>query len=82
MIAQRRAYETGVAFVIDTGNPLVWQALSEAGWNCVPVRDTDDPAAVWASVAAFGTDPFGAGPFGAGPFGTGPFGSDPARERS
>jgi uncharacterized protein (DUF58 family) len=60
IIAQRRAYETGVAFVIDTGNPLVWQALAEAGWNCVPVRDTDDPALVWASVAAFVTDPFGA----------------------
>jgi hypothetical protein len=55
IIAQRRPYESGVAFVIDTGNPLVWQAFSEAGWTCIPARDTDDPALVWASVASFST---------------------------
>jgi hypothetical protein len=53
IIAQRRAYESGVAFVIDTGNPRVWEALAEAGWTCIPARDTDDPALVWASVASF-----------------------------
>jgi uncharacterized protein (DUF58 family) len=53
MLAQRRPYETGVAFVIDTGHPDVWTAFAEAGWNCIPVRDTDDPALVWASVGSF-----------------------------
>jgi uncharacterized protein (DUF58 family) len=53
IIAQRRPYETGVAFVIDTGNPHAWEALSGAGWTCIPARDTDDPALVWASVASF-----------------------------
>jgi hypothetical protein len=55
ILAQRRHYETGVAFVIDTGNPHVWGALAEAGWTCIPVRDTDDPALVWASVSSFTT---------------------------
>jgi len=56
MISQRRPYEAGVAFVIDTGNPHVWTALSEAGWTCVPVKDTDDPARVWAEVAGFSAE--------------------------
>ncbi len=56
MISQRRPYETGVAFVIDTGNAHVWTALSDAGWTCVPVRDTDDPAQVWAEVAGFAAE--------------------------
>ncbi len=53
MIGQRRPYETAVAFVIETGDGNVWTALSEAGWTCVPVTDTDDPARVWAAVAGF-----------------------------
>jgi uncharacterized protein (DUF58 family) len=53
ILAQRRPYETGVAFVIDTGNPQIWTALVEAGWTCIPVHDTDDPALVWASVGSF-----------------------------
>jgi uncharacterized protein (DUF58 family) len=53
ILAQRRPYETGVAFVIDTGNAHIWTALVEAGWTCIPVRDTDDPALVWASVGSF-----------------------------
>jgi uncharacterized protein (DUF58 family) len=55
IIAQRRPYESGVAFVIDTGNPRAWDALSAAGWTCIPARDSDDPALVWASVASFST---------------------------
>jgi uncharacterized protein (DUF58 family) len=53
ILAQRRPYESGIAFVIDTGDPTIWTALAEAGWTCVPVRDTDDPALVWASVGSF-----------------------------
>lgn len=56
IITQRRPYETGVAFVIETGNKHVWTALSEAGWTCVPVTDTDDPARVWAAVSGFAAD--------------------------
>ena len=50
--AQRRPYETGVAFVIDTGNPAVLTILEAAGWICVPVSDTADPAQAWARVAS------------------------------
>jgi hypothetical protein len=53
IISQRRPYETGVAFVIDTGIRAIGRALADAGWICVPVRDTDDPAAVWATVAGY-----------------------------
>jgi hypothetical protein len=49
--AQRRPYEAGVAFVIDTGNPAALRALQAAGWICVPVTDTSDPAQAWARVA-------------------------------
>jgi uncharacterized protein (DUF58 family) len=51
--SQRRPYEAGVAFVIQTGETYVSEALTEAGWTCVPVRDTDDPAIVWAHVANY-----------------------------
>jgi hypothetical protein len=49
--AQRRQYEAGVAFVIDTGNPAVLEILQAAGWICVPVADRSDPARAWARVA-------------------------------
>jgi hypothetical protein len=49
--AQRRPYETGVAFVIETGNHAVLEILEAAGWICVPVTDTADPARAWARVA-------------------------------
>lgn len=52
IIAQRRAYESGVVFVLDTGADYISHAFVNAGWTCVPVRDTDDPAVVWARVAA------------------------------
>jgi uncharacterized protein (DUF58 family) len=51
--AQRRPNEAGVAFVIDTGDDHVREVLAEAGWTCVPVRDSDDPGDVWASVSTF-----------------------------
>jgi uncharacterized protein (DUF58 family) len=50
---QRKTYETGIAFVLETGNTRVRDALDAAGWICVPVRDTDDPAIAWASVASY-----------------------------
>jgi hypothetical protein len=50
--AQRRPYETGVAFVIDTGNSAVLEVLEAAGWICVPVSDRADPARAWARVAS------------------------------
>jgi Protein of unknown function DUF58 len=51
IMAQRRPYEPGVAFVIDSGNPRVLAALEGAGWICVPVAETTDPARAWARVA-------------------------------
>ena len=50
--AQRRPYETGVAFVIETGNSAVLKILEAAGWICVPVTDKADPARAWARVAS------------------------------
>jgi hypothetical protein len=50
--SQRRPYETGIAFVIDTGNPAILTVLESAGWICVAVTDTADPARVWARVAS------------------------------
>jgi uncharacterized protein (DUF58 family) len=53
MINQRRPYEAGVVFVVETGDAGVWSAFAEAGWTCIPVRDTDDPALAWTSVGSF-----------------------------
>ena len=50
--AQRRPYEAGVAFVVDTGNDAVLNALQAAGWICVPVTDSTDPARAWERVAS------------------------------
>jgi len=49
--AHRRPYETGVAFVIESGNPAVAETFRSAGWICIPVTDRSDPAEAWASVA-------------------------------
>jgi hypothetical protein len=53
MTAQRRPYESGVAFVLETHSHAAAAAFAEAGWTCVPVRDTDDPAEAWANVSQF-----------------------------
>ena len=50
IMAQRRPYETGVAFVVESGNPGIREALTESGWICVPVTDTTDPSRAWLSV--------------------------------
>jgi len=49
--AQRRPFELGVAFVIGRRAADAVDALSEAGWSCLPVLETDDPAAVWAAIS-------------------------------
>lgn len=51
IIAHRRPYEAGVAFVIESGNPAVSESLQAAGWICVPVNEHSDPAHAWAGVA-------------------------------
>ncbi len=48
---QRRPYEAGVAFVIESGNPAVLDTLQASGWICVPVTDTTDPARAWSQLA-------------------------------
>lgn len=51
--AQRRPFELGVAFVLGRRSASAFDALSAAGWTCVPVRETDDPALAWASISRF-----------------------------
>ncbi|MCU1404929.1 MAG: hypothetical protein JWQ43_1232 [Glaciihabitans sp.] len=51
--AQRRPFELGIAFVIGRRSSRAFTELTEAGWTCVPVRETDDPALAWASIARF-----------------------------
>lgn len=53
--AQRRPYEAGVAFILETESTRAWEALSAAGWTCVPVLDTDDPSMAWSSVGQYVT---------------------------
>ncbi|HEY2643424.1 MAG TPA: DUF58 domain-containing protein [Galbitalea sp.] len=53
IIAQRRPYEMGIAFVLDTGEPGALRQLADAGWICVPVTDTSDPAQVWGAVSRY-----------------------------
>lgn len=55
IIAQRRPYEAGVAFVLQTGSNATEAALTSAGWTCVPVTDTEDPAVAWGSVGQYVT---------------------------
>lgn len=54
VIAQRRQGETGVAFVIGRSTDA-YSMLVAAGWNCVPVLESDDPARVWASIPHYST---------------------------
>jgi uncharacterized protein (DUF58 family) len=56
--AQRERHENGVALVIDEPGSAAAEALGRAGWQCISVRTTDDPADVWS--AALDSD--GAGP--------------------
>jgi uncharacterized protein (DUF58 family) len=55
--AQRRPYETGIAFVIDSGNPAIAEILEAGGWTCIHVTDTTDFAQAWARVAGITSQP-------------------------
>jgi len=47
--SHRAAHEHGVALVVaEPGSPAI-DALTRAGWHCIAVRVTDDPADVWAA---------------------------------
>lgn len=49
-IAGHRAkHEHGVALVVDDGPSHAVETLTRAGWQCIAVRVTDDPADVWAA---------------------------------
>jgi len=52
---QRAQHENGIALVIDVPGSHAFETLSAAGWTCIAVKPTDDPAAVWA--AALDDDP-------------------------
>jgi uncharacterized protein (DUF58 family) len=49
MAGQRARHEHGVALVIDRPDSPAFEALTRAGWQCIVVRATDDPAEVWAA---------------------------------
>jgi uncharacterized protein (DUF58 family) len=46
---QRARHEHGVALVIDRPGSTAFEVLTRAGWQCIVVRATDDPAEVWAA---------------------------------
>ena len=46
---QRARHEHGVALVIDTPDSAAFESLTRAGWRCLSVSITDDPAEVWAA---------------------------------
>jgi uncharacterized protein (DUF58 family) len=46
---QRARGEHGVALVIDLPGSAAAETLARAGWQCIAVRATDDPAEVWAA---------------------------------
>ena len=48
--SQRERNEQGVALVIDHEGAAAFDTLTRAGWHCIAVRPTDDPAEVWAAV--------------------------------
>ncbi|MCU1425856.1 MAG: hypothetical protein JWM51_2147, partial [Microbacteriaceae bacterium] len=47
--SQRDSNEHGIALVIDAHASSASEALRRAGWQCIAVRTTDDPAEVWAA---------------------------------
>ena len=53
IIAQRRPFELAIAFVIGRRSSVTFTTLADAGWTCVPIRETDDPALAWASIPRF-----------------------------
>jgi uncharacterized protein (DUF58 family) len=47
--SQRARHEHGVALVVDREDSAAVEALSRAGWQCIVVDESDDPAEVWAA---------------------------------
>jgi uncharacterized protein (DUF58 family) len=47
--SHRARHEHGVALVIDEPGSAAIESLTRAGWQCIAVRVTDDPADVWAA---------------------------------
>jgi len=47
--SHRAKNEHGIALVIDEPGSAATESLSRAGWQCIAVRVTDDPADVWAA---------------------------------
>ena len=47
--SHRAKHEHGVARVIDEPQSAAIESLTRAGWQCIAVRVTDDPADVWAA---------------------------------
>jgi uncharacterized protein (DUF58 family) len=47
--SQRERHEHGIALVIDGPESPAIETLSRAGWQCVSIRTSDDPAEVWAA---------------------------------
>jgi uncharacterized protein (DUF58 family) len=57
--AQRERHENGIALVVGDPDSAAMVDLARAGWHCIAVRATDDPADVWA--AALDSDGTGRG---------------------
>ena len=62
VLSQRRPYERGTVILLATGLPMMRELLDpdapstraifeQAGWQCIEAEPTDDPTAVWHSVA-------------------------------
>jgi uncharacterized protein (DUF58 family) len=49
IVSQRDRNEHGIALVVDSAASSVAGALVRAGWQCISVSTTDDPADVWAA---------------------------------
>jgi uncharacterized protein (DUF58 family) len=50
LIRRRSKGEVGYAFLVDA-RPAVIERMRDAGWTCVVVDDTDDPADAWRAAA-------------------------------
>jgi uncharacterized protein (DUF58 family) len=65
--SQRAKHEHGVALVVDDEGSAAMETLTRAGWQCVSVRVTDDPADVWAAAlddGSTGGDGYGRARYG------------------
>ncbi|MBC7723131.1 MAG: DUF58 domain-containing protein [Burkholderiaceae bacterium] len=51
LVSQRAGFDLAVAFIVHARHPLALEALSNAGWTCVPVGLDDTPEGAWRAVA-------------------------------